>query len=59
MRTASCKRTTKETDISVTLSLDGGAVEVQTGIGFLTTCSQRSPCMAALGCSFPARAILR
>ena len=34
MRTASCKRTTKETDISVTLSLDGGAVEVQTGIGF-------------------------
>ena len=34
MRTASCKRTTKETDVSVTLSLDGGAVEVQTGIGF-------------------------
>ncbi len=34
MRTASCIRTTKETDISIELSLDGGAVEVQTGIGF-------------------------
>lgn len=34
MRAASCKRTTKETDISVALSLDGGAAEVQTGIGF-------------------------
>lgn len=34
MRTASCIRTTKETDISIELALDGGAVEVQTGIGF-------------------------
>ena len=34
MRTASVTRTTKETDISLALSLDGGAVEVSTGIGF-------------------------
>ena len=34
MRTASISRTTKETDIKLKLSLDGGAVEVSTGIGF-------------------------
>ncbi len=34
MRTASVTRTTKETDISLALSLDGGGVEVSTGIGF-------------------------
>lgn len=34
MRNATMTRTTKETDISVELSLDGGAVEVSTGIGF-------------------------
>ena len=34
MRTASITRTTKETDIALELSLDGGEVQVATGIGF-------------------------
>ncbi len=34
MRTASCSRTTKETQIQIDLNLDGGTVEVSTGIGF-------------------------
>ena len=34
MRTASITRTTKETDIALVLSLDGGEVQVSTGIGF-------------------------
>lgn len=34
MRTASITRTTKETDIALELSLDGGVVKVSTGIGF-------------------------
>ena len=34
MRTASITRTTKETDITLELSLDGGQVQVSTGIGF-------------------------
>ena len=34
MRTASVARTTKETDIALELCLEGGAVEVSTGIGF-------------------------
>ncbi len=34
MRTAEIKRKTKETDISVALNLDGGKVNVRTGIGF-------------------------
>lgn len=34
MRTASIIRTTKETDIALKLSLDGGQVQVSTGIGF-------------------------
>lgn len=34
MRNAELKRTTKETDISLTLCLDGGAREINTGIGF-------------------------
>jgi imidazoleglycerol-phosphate dehydratase len=34
MRTATRNRTTKETDISLWLSLDGGEVAIQTGIGF-------------------------
>ena len=35
MRTACITRTTKETDIALKLSLDGGEVKVSTGIGFL------------------------
>ncbi len=34
MRQAAIQRTTKETDISLTLCLDGGEVNVSTGIGF-------------------------
>ncbi|HEX3038512.1 MAG TPA: imidazoleglycerol-phosphate dehydratase HisB [Oscillospiraceae bacterium] len=34
MRTASQTRKTRETDVSVTLSLDGGQVDISTGIGF-------------------------
>ena len=34
MRSVSITRTTKETDIALKLSLDGGQVEVSTGIGF-------------------------
>lgn len=34
MRTAEIKRKTKETDISVALDLDGGNVNIRTGIGF-------------------------
>lgn len=34
MRTAEIKKKTKETDISVALDLDGGKVNVRTGIGF-------------------------
>ncbi len=33
-RTANLKRSTKETDITLVLSLDGGAVDVSTGVGF-------------------------
>ena len=36
MRTADCKRTTKETDIALSLNLDGaGSAEIATGCGFL------------------------
>lgn len=34
MRTATASRTTKETDIKLSLCLDGGEVSVSTGIGF-------------------------
>ncbi|MGE4275736.1 MAG: imidazoleglycerol-phosphate dehydratase HisB [Lawsonibacter sp.] len=34
MRTAFIRRTTKETDVDLKLSLDGGAVTISTGIGF-------------------------
>ncbi len=34
LRTASIKRSTKETDITLKLSLDGGEVDIDTGIGF-------------------------
>ena len=33
-RTAAIRRTTKETDIDLKLSLDGGEIQVSTGIGF-------------------------
>ncbi|MDE6729028.1 MAG: hypothetical protein K2J80_13995 [Oscillospiraceae bacterium] len=35
MRTAEIGRKTKETDITVKLDLDGGEVNIKTGIGFL------------------------
>ncbi|NLB37483.1 MAG: imidazoleglycerol-phosphate dehydratase, partial [Clostridiales bacterium] len=35
MRTAQVDRKTSETDISLFLSIDGGQIEVSTGIGFL------------------------
>lgn len=34
MKTATIRRDTKETQISVTLSLDGGNIDIQTGVGF-------------------------
>lgn len=34
MRSAEVKRKTKETEIAISLNLDGGAVKVETGIGF-------------------------
>lgn len=34
MRTSMQKRTTKETDVSLQLNLDGGSVDISTGIGF-------------------------
>ena len=38
-RKVSLNRTTKETDVSVTLNLDGtGITEIDTGIGFFDQC---------------------
>ncbi len=34
MRTATIERETKETDIKISLSLDGGDIDISTGIGF-------------------------
>lgn len=48
MRTAKIERNTKETQITIELNLDGGEVEISTGIGFLTICSQLSAFTADL-----------
>lgn len=38
-RCATIARTTKETDISLSLNLDGtGITDIETGVGFLITC---------------------
>ena len=43
-RSASVERNTKETQISVTINLDGtGQLEVDTGLPFWTTCWTRLP----------------
>ena len=40
MRKAQTERKTKETDIALSLTLEGGGTpNVTTGVGFLTTCS--------------------
>ena len=48
-RKADLRRTTRETDIQVSLCLDGGEVEISTGIGFLTICWRPWPSTAAWG----------
>ena len=45
-RTAQEIRTTRETDISLRLNLDGsGSYEIKTGVGFSITCWRASPAM--------------
>ena len=47
MRTAEIKRKTAETDITLSLNLDGeGTYDIDTGCGFLTICSSSSPVTA-------------
>lgn len=48
-RTATVTRKTRETNITVTLDLDGsGKADLHTGIGFLTTCWTALPVTACL-----------
>lgn len=48
-RTASVERRTRETDITLTIDLDGtGRADIDTGIGFLTTCWTGLPATACL-----------
>lgn len=48
-RTATVTRNTRETQITLTIDLDGtGRVDLHTGIGFLTTCWTASPATACL-----------
>ena len=48
-RTATVTRKTRETNIAVTLDLDGsGKADLHTGIGFLTTCWTALPATACL-----------
>lgn len=48
-RTATVTRKTRETNITVTLDLDGsGKADLHTGIGFLTTCWTALPATACL-----------
>ena len=42
MRTATINRKTKETDIQLSLCLEGGEISIDTGVGFLTICLQHS-----------------
>ena len=49
MRTAAITRTTKETDIILKLSLDGGEVKVSTGIGFFDHMLTALACYAGWG----------
>lgn len=59
MRTAQITRKTKETDISLSFSLDGGEVKISTGIGFLIICSPLSPFTADSSLLLMLKAILR
>ena len=46
-RVAELSRTTKETDISLSLDIDGtGKTSIDTGVAFLTTCLMHSAVMA-------------
>ena len=57
MRTATINRTTTETDIRLSLALEGaGKAEINTGCGFL---NHFLPHTAALTFPFPVRAIRR
>lgn len=51
MRSSMVERKTKETEITVSLNLDGGNVDIDTGIGFLTICLQPLRYTADLDCA--------